>query len=493
MSHRAFPNIVKMSQANKVAYIKMSKKTYTYDIEADVLVIGGGLAGLCAAIEAANNLSETGAEVVLLEKLGECGGSSALSGGLLAFAGTDMQQAAGISDNDTLLYDDLRRAGQQQNDEALVRTYVANQSAAYDWLKKLGTTFTSVELAAGHSAPRAHSLRSQDFMALMAQRARDTGRVKMMFNAAAERLLRANDTARVEGVAARFDGKAVNIRARRGVVLAAGGFARNAQMVNLFTPHQAKCVVYCGAGCDGDGVRMAWALGAGLRDVVHIKGTFGFHPDTGKTPGRDWSKHSVYRGAILVNKHAQRYVDESKSYKLLGDAVLTQADALAFQIFDQGVMDTSSDTAPLFKFKEALALGRLLTEPTLDALARRVGLDPAALTATIERYNSFVRAGRDDDFGRTGLSSGYGKLVELKRGPWYAYPSTSGLIATYCGVTVDTETRVIDVFGEPIAGLFAAGEMTGGFHGVAYMTGSSLGKCVIFGRIAGRNAVAGTA
>ncbi len=465
----------------------MQIKTITYDIETDVLVIGGGLAGLCAAIEAAN----LGAQVTLLEKLTECGGSSVLSGGLLAFAGTDMQKAAGISDSDTQLFEDLRRAGARQNVEALVRTYVTHQMAAYEWLKKLGTQFISVELAAGHTAPRAHSLRSIDFMALMEQRARDTGRVKIIFNAAAERLVRTEMyDGRVEGVTARIDGKAVNIRARRGVVLAAGGFARNAGMVNLFVPHQAKCVVYCGAGCDGDGVRMAWALGAGLRDVVHIKGTFGFHPDTGKTAGRDWSKHSVYRGAILVNKNAQRYVDESKSYKLLGDAVLTQPDALAYQIFDQGVMDTSSDTAPLFKFKEALALGRLLSEPTLEALARRVGLDAATLTATVERYNSFVRNEKDEDFGRTGLSTGYGKLVELKRGPWYAYPSTSGLIATYCGVTVDTESRVIDVFGEPIAGLYAAGEMTGGFHGVAYMTGSSLGKCVIFGRIAGRNAAA---
>jgi flavocytochrome c len=460
----------------------MSIKSNTYDIETDVLVIGGGLAGLCAAIEAAN----AGAEVTLLEKLGECGGSSVLSGGLLAFSGTDMQKASGISDNDTLLYDDIRRAGGQQNVEALVRTYVANQMAAYEWLKKLGTEFISVELGAGQGQPRAHSVRSIDFMALMEQRARDTGKVKIVFNAAAERLHRVND--RVAGVTATIDGKPQNIHARRGVVLAAGGFARNAEMVNLFVPHQAKCVVYCGEGCDGDGVRMAWALGAGLRDVVHIKGTFGFHPDTGKTAGRDWSKHSVYRGAILVNKQAQRYVDESKSYKLLGDAVLTQTDAQSYQIFDQGVMDTSSDTAPLFKFKEALALGRLLTEPTLEALAQRVGLDPARLTATVERYNGFVRAGRDDDFGRMGLSTTYGKLVELKRGPWYAYPSTSGLIATYCGITVDTESRVIDVFGEPIAGLYAAGEMTGGFHGVAYMTGSSLGKCVIFGRIAGRNA-----
>ena len=224
--------------------------------------------------------------------------------------------------------------------------------------------------------------------------------------------------------------------------------------------------------------------------MVHIKGTFGFHPDTGKTPGRDWSKHAVYRGAIAVNKQAQRYVDESKSYKLLGDAVLAQPDALAFQIFDQGVMDTATDSAPLFRFKEALALGRLLSEPTLEGIARRVGMDAAALTATVERYNGFVRYGPDDDFGRAGLSSGYGKLVELKRGPWYAYPSTSGLIATYCGVTVDADARVRNVFGETIPGLYAAGEMTGGFHGVAYMTGSSLGKCVIFGRIAGRNAAA---
>lgn len=455
-------------------------------METDVLVIGGGLAGLCAAIEAAN----AGADVLLLEKMAECGGSSVLSGGLLAFAGTDMQKAAGISDNETLLYDDLRRAGAQQNVEALVRTYVANQMAAYEWLLNLGTQFISVELAAGHSQPRAHSLRSIDFMALMERRARDTGRVKIVFNAAAERLLRAGDGERVEGALARIEGNTTTIRARRGVVLATGGFAHNADLVNLFVPHQAKCVVYCGAGCDGDGLRMAWALGAGLRDVVHIKGTFGFHPDTGKTEGRDWSKHSVYRGAILVNKHAQRYVDESKSYKLLGDAVLAQPDAISYQFFDQSVMETSSDTAPLFKFKEALALGRLLSEPTLEGLAKRIGVDPGQLAATLERYNNFVRTGRDEDFGRTGLSSGYGKLIELKRGPWYAYPSTSGLIATYCGVTVDTESRVLNVFGEPIPGLFTAGEMTGGFHGVAYMTGSSLGKCVIFGRIAGRNAAA---
>jgi fumarate reductase flavoprotein subunit len=455
-------------------------------MEYDVIVVGGGLAGLTAAMEAASH----GAQVLVLEKQPKTGGSSELSGGLFAFSGTDMQKAAGIEDDEQRLFDDIRRAGQQQNDERLVRTYVANQMQAYTWLKQLGTQFKSVELGAGQSAPRAHSVNSQAFMDWFADVARARPGVRLELNARAQRLL-TDAGGRVSGVAAELDGKAVNLRARRGVVLAAGGFARNAQMVRLFVPLQEKAIPYCGAGSTGDGVRMAWALGAGLADVAHIKGTFGFHPDTGKTEGRDWSKHAVYRGAIAVNQRAQRYVDESQSYKLLGDAVLAQPGAMAYQIFDQAVFETATDEAPLFRFREALALGRLLTAPTLQALAQRIGLDAAALTATVERYNGFVRNGRDEDFGRTGLSTTYGKLVELKRAPWYAYPSTSGLIATYCGVTIDTEARVLNVFGEAIPRLYAAGEMTGGFHGVAYMTGSSLGKCVIFGRIAGRNAALG--
>ena len=457
-------------------------------METDVIVVGGGLAGLCAAIEAARS----GAQVLLLEKQPRTGGSSELSGGLFAFSGTDMQKAAGIADDEQRLFDDIRRAGQQQNDERLVRSYVAQQMAAYNWLKQLGTQFKSVELGAGQSAPRAHSVNSQVFMDFMAVRAAETPGVTIERNAPAKRLL-TDSQGRVTGVRAEINGHSTEIHARRGVVLAAGGFARNAEMVKLFVPLQTKAVPYCGDGSTGDGVRMAWALGAGFADMAHIKGTFGFHPDTGKTAGRDWSKHAVYRGAIAVNKKAQRYVDESLSYKLLGDAVLMQPDALAYQIFDHSVFETATEAAPLFRFKEALALGRLLTEPTLDALAKRISLDAAALTATVERYNGFVRKGCDEDFGRTGLSTTYGKLVELQRGPWYAYPSTSGLIATYCGVTIDTETRVLNVFGEAIPGLYAAGEMTGGFHGVAYMTGSSLGKCVIFGRIAGQQAAAYTA
>jgi fumarate reductase flavoprotein subunit len=168
--------------------------------------------------------------------------------------------------------------------------------------------------------------------------------------------------------------------------------------------------------------------------------------------------------------------------------VLQQPGGIAYQIFDQNVMDGASDGVPPFDFRSTQRRGLVHEAATLIGLGKKIDVDPQQLAATVARYNDFVTAGVDVDFDRDGLSTHYGKLVKIDRAPFYAYPSTSGIIATYCGLTVDAETRVLNVFGEPIAGLYAAGELMGGFHGVSYMTGSSLGKCVIFGRIAGRQA-----
>ncbi len=451
--------------------------------EADVVVIGGGLAGYSAAREA----SEQGAEVLLLEKQPEIGGSTTLSGGFLAFAGTDLQRAHGIDDNNALLVQDLRSAGGNENDERLLQVYAEHQLEAYAWLLKAGVEFMGVQLSSAHSVPRAHATRSPELMRLVAAYAHDTGRVRTLLNTPAERLIRLDPGAGVLGVMVKMDGQSRAIRARRGVVLAAGGFSRNAEMLRNFVPAQAAAVRYGGAGNTGDGIRMAWDLGAGFRDMGCIKGTFGYHPNARTEPGRDWTKLPVYRGAIAVNKEGRRYVDESQAYKLLGDTVLQQTDAIAFQVFDQGIMDTAADGVSPFDFRSAQRRGLLHEAESLAALADSIGVDPAALIATIQRYNGFVANGRDEDFGRDGLSNHYGKLVKIERAPFYAYPSTSGLIATYCGLTVDAEARVLNVYDSPIQGLYAAGELMGGIHGIDYMTGSALGKCVIFGRIAGRN------
>lgn len=457
--------------------------------ETDVVVIGGGLAGYCAACEAA----QAGADVLLLEKQPEAGGSSVLSGGFLAFAGTDVQRKAGVDDSTELLVSDLRNAGGGDNDERLVRTYGKHQYEAYEWLLAAGVYFNSVQLSSAQSAPRAHATDPRVLLKLVADKAHGTGRVRTLFNAPAQRLVRSGQTDPVTGVIARIEGATWAIRARRGVVLAAGGFSRSEDMLRNFAPAQAKAVHYGGEGNTGDGIRMAWALGAGFRDMGYIKGTFGFSVSARTQAGRDWTKLFVYRGAIAVNKHGKRYVDESLSYKLLGEAVLRQPDAMAYQILDQGIFDTAAPGVPPFDFPSAQARGLVVQADSLEALAGEIGLDPATLAATVARYNASVDKGKDEDFGRDGLSNHYGKLVRIERPPFYSYATTSGLIATYCGLTVDEQARVIDVFGEPIASLYAAGELMGGLHGVAYMTGSSLGKCVIFGRIAGRNAASGPA
>ncbi len=431
-----------------------------------MVVIGGGLAGYCAALEAA----AANADVLLLEKQPQVGGSSVLSGGFFAFAGTDMQKAAGIADSNERLFDDLRKAGGGENDEKLLNVYVEQQLATYEWLKSIGVSFRTVELSSAQSVPRTHPLDPQALIDRLRAMADKNGRVTTLLDAPAVRLLQDEPGGRVTGLKALIAGKPETIAARRGVVLAAGGFSRNVAMLKQYVPHQAAGVSYGGAGNMGDGIRMACALGAGVRDMGFIKGTFGYHPNARTQEGRDWTKLPVYRGGIAVNKLGTRYVDESKSYKLLGDAVLEQPGAIAYQIFDQNIMDGASDGVPPFDFRSTQRRGLVFEAPTLAALAEKTGVD--------------------EDFGRDGLSTHYGKLVKIERGPFYAYPSTSGIIATYCGLTVDADTRVLNVFGESIPGLYAAGELMGGFHGISYMTGSALGKAVIFGRIAGRRAAA---
>jgi len=456
-----------------------------WDRETDVVVAGGGLAGYCAAIEAA----AAGANVLLLEKQPRIGGSTLLSSGFFAFAGTELQRTAGIDDSGQRLFDDLRKAGGEKNDSRLVQVYVDHQLENYEWLKRQGIRFGSVELSSAQSVPRTHPLDIAKLMEHLITVARDSGRVQTLLDTPVERLLRAGTDGRVTGVRTRSGGAATNIRARCGVVLATGGFTRSERLLELFAPHQAKAVHYGGTGNTGDGLLMAWQLGAGFCDMAHIKGTFGFHPDSRTREGRGWTKLPMYRGAIAVNKHGRRYVDESSSYKLLGDAVLQQPDAIAWQIFDQDIMDTAVDGVSPFDFRDAQRRGLIQQADTLQALAEEAGIDTTQVQETVARYNGYVASGHDAEFGRDGLSTHYGGLRKIARAPFYAYASTSAVIGTYCGLTVDTDTRVLDVFGEPIPGLYAAGEIMGGFHGVAYMTGTALGKCLIFGRISGHTAV----
>jgi predicted oxidoreductase len=183
-------------------------------------------------------------------------------------------------------------------------------------------------------------------------------------------------------------------------------------------------------------------------------------------------------------------VDESLSYKLIGDACLKQPDCIGYQIFDQAIFERGRPGIPSMDFQADLDAGRVITAPTLEGIAQKLGLDAAQLDRTVERYNGFAEQGRDEDFGRDGLCNHYGVLAKIATAPFYAFASKSVVLATYCGLTVDAQTRVKDVYGSVIPHLFAAGGVVGGFHGKAYMTGTANGKAAIFGRVAAQTALA---
>jgi fumarate reductase flavoprotein subunit len=452
------------------------------ELQSAVVVVGAGLAGFTAALTAA----EQGVEVLLCEKQDEVGGSTVMSGGSFCFTGTDLQAAQGIEDSPELLREDLIEVGQHRNDLKLVDRYVRDNLAAYHWLRERGVEFGQVQAASGQSVPRSHPSNPRRVIDLLHAAARQVPNLTVVTGVTADRLVQDHETGRVVAVQAHQGDQEFSLRAERGVVLTSGGFCQNKEMIAAFAPGKERALRLGGLGNYGDGIRMAWQLGAGLRDMPYVKGTFGNHPQA--QSGHHTACMAVYKGAIAVNKQGRRFVDESLDYKLLGDACLEQEDALGFQIFDEAVMRQSVPGYPMFDFRRRITEGRLITAPSLEELAGKIGIDPGRLKETVASYNEIVREGLDDPIGRKHLTHRFGSLVRLEEPPFYAYPSTSAIIATYAGITVDDDARVLDIFGDPIPGLYAAGEVMGGFHGAAYMTGTSLGKATVFGRIAGRRA-----
>ena len=443
----------------------------------DVVVCGAGLAGYAAACAAA----EAGCRVVLLEKMTEVGGSTVISGGAMAFADTDEQRAAGIQDSDALLLEDLTTVGEFQSDPALLACYVERQRETYRWLKSVGVRFTSVQRGGGQSVPRSNRVDTRQMIDALDRCARATGRFELRLGDAIHRLQRRE--AGGWNLFTSGDPAGGPALTARQVVLATGGFSRSEEWLAVFAPAQRGALRIGGRGNVGDGLRIGMSLGANLRDMGYVRGTFGIHPSAG-TEER-LLIHPIYKGGIAVNLDGRRFVDESVSYKISGDACLAQRDGLAWQIFDEGIMAQSVPGVTTSDFRAALASGHLVQAPSVAELATRIEVDALQLHATLDHYNRDVADGRDNVFGRDGLSNHHGSLRTLVDPPFYAYLSTSAVLATYAGLAVDAMARVHDVFGAPIDGLYAAGEVIGGFHGAAYMTGSSLGKSAVFGRIAG--------
>jgi len=452
----------------------------------DVVIVGAGAAGMFAAIEAA----ELGAEVLILESQKEIGGSTRLSGGYVALCETEMQ-----SGSKEELLADLAESHHFDANEALSQTYVNNAPDTYVRMKELGIHFVRTETFAHMQKPWAHELPTGELgggaqIAARLIAAAEARGVQVWLNSRASRLA-VDARGRVNGVFIESHVKSSPILARRGVVIASGGFTRNLELVKTFgRPGSEHIRPITGLGSNGDGLLMAMGIGAGLAYIgVGVAPTVPMDPITGK------SCLVNYAGGILLNLDGKRFVNESIVYLDISWAGLLQASGIMLQVYDSRIRDAYQGSM----------LGQVIfggTEYEADdlaelfaAVARDYPLDIQMALESVSTYNAQVERGVDPDFGREhplgkgGIGSASGDLVRIDSGPFYTAPTVAGTTHFNGGLKVDARMQVIDVFESPISGLFAAGEVTGGFHGAGYLSASLIGGALVFGRIAGKSVV----
>jgi fumarate reductase flavoprotein subunit len=440
------------------------------------------MAGHCAALAAA----EAGADVLLLEKASQPGGSSAMAGGAFVFTGTDLQKAAGQADSLEALRQDLLEAGQHKNNLALVDLFVQTQLETYEFLCDHGVKFQLLA-AVPPSVSRMHATGTGRAITTLHMAARANPRIHFFTKSAAQRLRRSPETGRVDGAFVYYGDREVEIDVAGGVVLATGGFSRSRELLQIYAPELADAVKHGGIGNTGDGLIMATDLGAAHADLGYVAGSFGGgirnYPNVVDTPNEVAPLIFAYLGgAIMVNKNGVRFANEGLGYKLLSNIGMAQPDGLGFQIFDEKLMAGSADDTSVNNYKEGLIGGYIQSAGSIAELAKLMGLDPTVLEATVERYNKDAENGVDTQFDRKTA------LMPIDQPPFYVAATANAITTTYGGIATDANMAVVDWFDEPIDGLFAAGEVVGGFHGAVYMSATALSKAAIFGRRAGRSA-----
>lgn len=461
------------------------KATANEDIETsyDVVIIGGGGAGLTAAVTAAEN----GAKVVVLEKMSTVGGNTAISGGEMAAPGNWLQKENGIEDSADLLYEDMLKGGDNENDPSLVRVIADNALDGAIWLRdNIGVEWEDYMLFfGGHSVERSlvpKGATGSEIVKKLEAKAKELG-VTILTNTEAKALIaNGSDKDRINAVEAERNGKKYVFEAKNGVVLATGGFGANIEMRKKYNADMDESILSTTSpGSTGDGLVMAEAIGAEMVDLGYIQTYPTCDPETGRL---------LYVGdvrldgrSILVNKEGKRFVEELERRDVISKAVTETSDGYSYMFWDQSAMDDSGvDKKHKEEYEGLLERGLLVKADTIEEAAKHFGIDAEALKETVKKYNEYAKNGKDLEFNKRG------ELVPFTDGPYYIMKSIPAVHHTMGGVKINTEAQVIDKEGNPIKGLYAAGEVTGDIHGTNRLGSCAIADIVVFGRIAGENA-----
>ena len=485
-------------------------------VDADVVVVGAGGAGMTAAITAAAE----GKSVVILESQSMVGGNSVRATGgmnagktvyqdenefgesagvektlktaaekyadnetITALAKTVSEQWAAYQANPTGYFDsvelmelDTMIGGKGINDPELVETLCANSADAIDWLDEHGITLHNVSSFGGASVKRIHrpvnaegkTVSVGSYMIPLLEETCEKAGVKMMLDTTATEILTDANGAAVGVKATGASGETVTVNAKA-VVLATGGFGANLDMVVKYKPELKGFMTTNAPGIQGQGIEMAQAIGAATVDMDQIQ----IHPTVEANTAALITEGLRGDGAILINEEGQRFIDEVGTRDVVSAAEIAQTGSYSWLVVDQAMADASSVIQGYIK------KGYTVTGATYEELGKAMGVDAAAFAETMEKWNGYVEAKNDPDFGRTSFAN------PLNTAPYYAVKVTAGVHHTMGGLKINANTEVLNEKGEVIPGLFAAGEVTGGVHGANRLGGNAVADFTVFGRIAG--------
>lgn len=465
----------------------------SWDDEADVVVVGFGAAGSAASWEAAT----AGAETLVLDRAGAAGGAAAMSDGMLYLGGgTATQRTAGFDDTVEAMRTFLLAACGPAPDVAKIDAYCQGSVEHHDWLVARGVRFVGtyhpegggtspaddegLMFTGGENAhpfdelvaavPRAHCTKGAQpggaaLMQALCAAATQAG-ARPRYDTRAERLV-VDETGRVCGVVATRYGEQITVRARTGVVLAAGGFVNNPEMVARYAPVLHLTSMRLGTdGDDGRGIRMAQAAGAAVKRMDAVECALPFN-----------SPRALKHG-ILVNGLGRRFVNEDTYMGRIGQRALVHEQGQVFLIVDE------EHYVPNW-----LGVAATWVCETAAELEAEVGLPAGSLQDTLAYFNAHAERGEDPLFHKRPplLTPLRGALAafDLRPAAFVYAPFTLG------GLHTDVDGAVLDLDGAPVPGLYAAGRTTSGVAAQGYCSGLSLGDSTFFGRRAGRAAAGG--
>jgi len=501
--------------------VASSETKMTPDLQADLVIIGGGGAGLSAAMSAL----ELGCKsVILLEKQPSPGGSTAMAHDIFGAESPVQKRAWFDTSRDELFKIHMNWTHWTVNPK-IVRAFIDKSGDTIRWLEEMGLSFKLMPMYPNQSPLVRHSIEGRGIKLIKVLRENAEARgLKLLTRTRAKKLIR-GETGAVTGVLAETKDGEIVVGAKA-VIIATGGYGGNREMLKKYYPHYQESMTYDPPRSNtGDGITMAVEAGAataGLgalnihgpaflprsaNDMCEIDDAFDASGAPLKLP---MMAICLEPDTLWVNKNAERYINEGYILQFFayGYAVVRQPEGLSYTLYDSALLEQKErdgiygQPAPGWHPHDTYVvhiplpgLVRELNKPndkikiadTWDEIADWIGVGPEALKATVEEYNGACERGYDPVFGKDRKY-----LRALRQPPFYALEGHAMIADTIGGIKIDEKMRVIDTEQKAIPGLFAAGVTTGEWEAEAYdyhLTGHLVGFAINSGRIAGESAV----